>query len=60
MANPKRRHSHSRKGKRRAHDALEVPSLSLCSNCGSPKMPHRACPECGYYKGRQVIEGAEE
>ncbi|MGD9346000.1 MAG: 50S ribosomal protein L32 [Candidatus Aminicenantes bacterium] len=60
MANPKRRHSHSRKRKRRAHDALENPSLSLCSNCGSPKLPHRACPECGYYKGRQVIEGTEE
>jgi large subunit ribosomal protein L32 len=60
MANPKRRHSQSRKKKRRAHDALEVPSLALCSNCGSPKMPHRACPECGYYKGRQVIEGSEE
>ncbi|UCE41253.1 MAG: 50S ribosomal protein L32 [Candidatus Aminicenantes bacterium] len=60
MANPKRRHSRSRKKKRRAHDALVVPSLSLCSNCGSPKMPHRACPECGFYKGRQVIEGSEE
>jgi large subunit ribosomal protein L32 len=60
MANPKRRHSHSRKMKRRAHDAIEVPSLSLCSNCGSPKLPHRVCPECGYYKGRQVIEGAED
>ncbi|MGB3861389.1 MAG: 50S ribosomal protein L32 [Candidatus Aminicenantaceae bacterium] len=60
MANPKRRHSHSRKGKRRAHDALENPALSLCSNCGSPKLPHRACPGCGFYKGRQVIEGTEE
>lgn len=46
--------------KRRAHDALAVPPLSLCSNCGNPKLPHSACPECGYYKGRPVIEGAEE
>lgn len=60
MANPKRRHSHSRKGKRRAHDALSIPSLSLCDNCGTPKLPHRACPECGFYKGRQIVEGAEE
>ncbi|MCK4263737.1 MAG: 50S ribosomal protein L32 [Candidatus Aminicenantes bacterium] len=60
MAHPKRRHSCSRKGKRRAHDALKVPSLSLCSNCGNPKLPHRACPECGYYKGRQVMEGTED
>ncbi|MCP2620084.1 50S ribosomal protein L32, partial [Candidatus Aminicenantes bacterium AC-334-K16] len=54
------RHSHSRKGKRRAHDALSMPPLSLCPNCGTPKIPHRACPECGYYRERQVIEGAEE
>ncbi|MBE0460266.1 MAG: 50S ribosomal protein L32 [Acidobacteriota bacterium] len=60
MPNPKRRHSHSRKNKRRTHDALTVPSLSLCSNCGTPKLPHRACPECGYYKERQVLEGTEE
>ncbi len=59
MANPKRRHSHSRKNKRRAHDALSVPPLSLCPNCGTPKLPHRACSGCGYYKDRQVIEGTE-
>jgi large subunit ribosomal protein L32 len=60
MANPKRRHSHARKMKRRAHDALDIPALSLCSNCGNPKLPHRACPECGFYKERQVIEGSED
>ncbi|HAR36110.1 MAG: 50S ribosomal protein L32 [Candidatus Saccharicenans sp.] len=60
MPNPKRRHSPSRKGKRRSHDHLTLPSFSLCPNCGSPKLPHRACPECGYYKGRQVIEGQEQ
>ncbi len=31
----------------------------FCSNCGSPKLPHRVCPECGFYKGRQVKEGSE-
>jgi len=60
MAHPKRKHSHSRKGKRRAHDALSIPSLSLCDNCGTPKLPHRVCPECGFYKGRQVVGGTEE
>ncbi|KPJ70184.1 50S ribosomal protein L32 [candidate division WOR-1 bacterium DG_54_3] len=60
MANPKRRHTQSRKGKRRAHNALILPSLSLCDNCGTPKLPHRACPECGFYKGRQVKEGTED
>ena len=56
MANPKRRHSKSRRGKRRAHDFLTMPNLSRCSNCATAVLPHRVCPNCGYYKGRQVIE----
>lgn len=60
MANPKRRHSRSRRGKRRAHDFLTPPSLSVCGNCGTAVLPHRACPNCGYYKGKQVVEISEE
>ena len=56
MPNPKRRHSKARKNKRRAHDRLTVPSLSECPNCRQMKLPHRACPHCGFYKGREVID----
>ena len=56
MANPKRRHSQARTSKRRAHDHLTPHSLSECPNCHERKMPHRACPKCGYYKGREVLE----
>jgi len=59
MPNPKRRHSKARRDRRRAHDALERPATSTCPNCGEVKMPHRACPKCGHYRGRQVIEGKE-
>ena len=59
MPNPKRRHSKARRDKRRAHDALEHPAMSTCPNCGEAKLPHRACPSCGQYRGRQVIEGKE-
>jgi len=55
MPNPKRRHSKARRDKRRAHDALAAPALSECPNCHEPKMPHRVCPHCGYYKGKQTI-----
>ena len=59
MANPKRRHSKSRRGKRRAHNFLTTPNLSNCTLCGSPVLPHRVCPNCGHYKDRQVIEVEE-
>ena len=55
MPNPKRRHSKARRDKRRAHDHLQVPGLSLCPNCHEPKLPHRVCPNCGTYRGREVV-----
>ena len=60
MPNPKRRHSKSRRGKRRAHDFLESVTPGICPQCLEPKPPHQACQKCGYYKGKQVIEGEEE
>ena len=30
-------------------------NLVACPNCGEPHMPHRVCPECGYYKNRTVV-----
>lgn len=59
MANPKRRHSSARRDKRRAHDALSRPAASTCANCGESKIPHRACPHCGHYRGREVMEVEE-
>lgn len=56
MPNPKRRHSKARTSKRRAHDALKRAVLSECPNCHEPKLPHRACPYCGQYRGRDIIE----
>jgi len=56
MPNPKRRHSKRRKNQRRAHDALTGPTLSECPHCHQMKLPHQACKECGYYKGREVVD----
>ena len=60
MAVPKGKVSKSRRDKRRSSVwKLEAPSLSKCTQCGELKMPHRVCPVCGYYKGREVIKVEE-
>lgn len=56
---PKKKHSRTRRDKRRTHDSLEASNLVQCSNCGEMRLPHRVCPNCGYYKGREVIEVKE-
>jgi len=53
---PKRRHSVSRQNKRRANWKIKEPNLIPCPDCRALKMPHRACPACGNYGGRSVVE----
>lgn len=55
MAVPKQRHTKSRRDKRRMHIFLRAQKLVLCSHCGKPKLPHVICPNCGYYKGVEVV-----
>lgn len=55
MPNPTRRHSKTRRDKRRTHYKAVASTVSVCPNCGAAKMAHRACPECGYYNGRKII-----
>jgi large subunit ribosomal protein L32 len=59
MQAPKRRTSHSKRNKRRAHDALRAVSTTRCGSCGEPTLPHRVCRHCGVYRGRQLAEGEE-
>jgi large subunit ribosomal protein L32 len=54
MAVPKRKTSKSRRDKRRAQHAVEAPRVNMCPNCGRPKRPHRICPTCRTYRGREV------
>jgi len=59
MALPKRKHSRSRTRKGRTHYKISKPGLSTCQNCAEHKPPHRACPSCGFYKGRTFIKEQE-
>ena len=55
MPNPKKRHTKTRRDTRRAHDALTPVLPSACPNCQQPKLSHRVCSHCGYYRGVEVI-----
>ena len=56
MAVPKRKTSKSKRDSRRANWKLALPGLVACPKCHAPKMPHRVCGECGFYKDREVIK----
>jgi large subunit ribosomal protein L32 len=56
MPVPKRRKTGSKMRMRRAHWKVEAPTYSACQQCRQPKLPHRVCPNCGFYAGRQVVE----
>jgi large subunit ribosomal protein L32 len=60
VALPKRKHSKARTAERRSHLHLTTPNLTVCPQCNTPRLPHRACPHCGYYKGMQVVAKAGE
>ena len=60
MAVPKRRVSKSRKRLRRGHHTAEGIKTQACSKCGSPRLPHRVCPTCGYYRGKKVMKSGDE
>jgi len=56
MALPKRRHSKTRRNKRKTHYKIAMPKTVPCPQCGEAKLPHRICAKCGTYRGREVLE----
>ena len=55
MAVPKKKMSRMRTRQRKAAWKVARQESSACPQCGRPKLPHRACRECGVYKGREVL-----
>lgn len=56
MAVPTQRHTKARRQKRRMHIFLKTPFFVKCQKCTKLILPHQACPHCGYYKGKEVID----
>jgi large subunit ribosomal protein L32 len=55
MAVPQVRTSKRKRNMRRSHHALKAAPLVTCSNCSALIAPHRVCPQCGYFKGKEVL-----
>lgn len=55
MAVPKRKQSKRRIRSRKASHRRPAEAVQACPQCGSSRQPHRICPSCGYYRGRQVV-----
>lgn len=55
MAVQQNRKTPSRRGKRRSHDRLDTPTLSVEPTTGETHRRHHVSPE-GYYKGKRVID----
>ena len=56
MALPKRKQSKGRTRRRRSHHALRAVHLVECPSCHQMRLPHRACPNCGKYRGRSAVD----
>lgn len=53
---PKKKISRSRQGNRRQHHKIKIPQLKVCPQCRQARLAHHACPNCGTYRGRQVLQ----
>ena len=56
MTIPKKKHTSSKVGRRRSHHALKQTKLFSCPKCGKAILPHRACPFCGNYRGKEIVK----
>lgn len=59
MAVQKSKKSSSRRGMRRAHDALSGPALSIEPNTGEVHRRHHVSAD-GFYRGRKALDSKED
>ena len=56
MAEPKQKLSRARTRRRRYSKKVKLPDLVQCKKCQSWIPPHRVCPVCGTYRGKEILE----
>ena len=56
MGLPAKQRTSTSKKQRASHFALKKTTLATCEKCQARILPHHACPKCGYYKGKKVVD----
>ncbi len=56
MSVQKQRHTKGRRDRARVQFEIKNQKLVKCPKCAAMIQPHRACPKCGYYKGKEVVD----
>lgn len=56
MPVPKRKTSRSNTRHRRSQWKASVPTLVTCARCRDKHVAHTACPTCGTYAKRRVLD----
>lgn len=59
MAVQKSRVTPARRGKRRSHDKLKTPAVSVDQTTGETHLRHHVSPD-GYYRGRKIIDTQDD
>ncbi len=60
MAVPKRKTSPSRRGMRRAHDAVNKATYIEDAKTGELRRPHHVDLKTGMYRGKQILKPKED
>jgi len=55
MAVPRHKHTRSKVGQSRMHKNIKLLHLNVCPKCKKPVLSHTVCQNCGFYKGKEVI-----
>lgn len=50
------RHTRGHTRNRRAHHNVDIPRLSVCTECKATHIRHKMCSACGMYRGRIVVD----
>ncbi len=60
MSVPARKKSSSSVRRRRSHHSLSKVDIASCAKCKEAVQSHRACTNCGTYKGRHAVETSKD